>query len=276
MVEDDPRDFEPRRMIGIEFDFAMAVETEEGVGARGEIAEGREEFLFDDFAGRMIAEELEERGGAEDFLGERVELGIDHAGLGFAKREEGVVKARSIGGADGENKKMVEDAIEERLRDGDGDVGLEVVGAEFADLFDIAPEGGDGLGLEGPSHEFANADEVAVEVARPEERELLDPAVVFADLGNGSFDIGERFEAERDAFEVEVDSVLIAVDVVVEHAEPFALEGREAHEAKRVGEGAVETVFDEVPREGSDGSGETFGGFVTGPAGRDGGDGPGL
>lgn len=69
---------------------------------------------------------------------------------------------------------------------------------------------------------------------------------------------------------------MVAVDVVVEHAEPFALEGWEAHEAEGISEGAVKTVFDEIPSKGSDGGGEAFGGFVASPAGRDGGDGTGL
>ena len=66
---------------------------------------------------------------------------------------------------------------------------------------------------------------------------------------------------------------MIAVDVVVVHAEPFTLKGREAHKAKREGEGAVETVIDEIPGEGSDGGGETLGGFIAGPARWNGGDG---
>lgn len=126
------------------------------------------------------------------------------------------------------------------------------------------------------SHEFADADEVVIEIAGPEEGDLLNPAIIFANARDRGFELGERFETERDAFKVEIDGVLIAVDVVIEHAEPFALKGREAHEAKREGERAVETVIDEVPSERSDGGGETLGGFVAGPAGRDGGDGAGL
>ena len=236
VVEDDPGDVDPSRVVGVEFDFAMAVQAEEGVEARGKVAEGRKEFLFDDFAGSVIAEELEERGSAENFFGEGIEFGVDHAGLGFAEGEERIVETGGIGGPDGEDEEMVKDAMKDGLRDGDGDVGLKVVGAEFADFFDVTPEGGNGLGLEGPGHEFADADEVAVEVAGPEEGEFLDPTVIFADLGNGGFDIGERFEAERDAFEVKVDGVLVSVDVVVEHAEPFALERRETHQAERVSE----------------------------------------
>jgi hypothetical protein len=91
-------------------------------------------------------------------------------------------------------------------------------------------------------------------------------------VGNGGFEFGKRFETERHALEVEVHGVLIAVDVVIEHAEPFALKGREAHEAKRKGEGAMEAVFDEIPGERSDGDGEAFGGFVAGPARGNGGD----
>lgn len=162
------------------------------------------------------------------------------------------------------------------MRDGDGDVGLEIVGAEFADFFDVVPENRDGLGFDGLSHEFADADEVMIEIARPEEGDFLDPAVVFADVRDGGFELGERFEAERNAFEVKIDGVLVAVDVVIEHGEPFALEGWEAHEAEGVGEGAVKTFFDEIPGERSDGGGETLGGFVAGPARGNGGDGTGL
>lgn len=86
------------------------------------------------------------------------------------------------------------------MSDGDSDVGLEIVGAELANFLDVVPQSRNGLGLKGPGHEFADADEVAIKVAGPEEGEFLDPTVVFADLGNGGFNIGERFETERDAF----------------------------------------------------------------------------
>ena len=276
MVEDDPGDFDPGGVVGVKFDFAVAVNAEEGVEVCGEFAEGREEFLFDEVAGVVFAEELEESGGAANFLGEGIEFGVDHAGFGFAEGEEGVVKARRVRGADSDDEEMVEDAVEERLRDGNGDVGLEIVGAEIADFLDVAPKSGDGLGFEWTSHEFADADEVVVEIAGPEERDFLNPAVIFADVGNGGFELGEGFETERHALEVEIDGVLIAVDVVIKHAEPFALKGREAHEAKRKGERAVEAVLDEVPGERSDGGGETLGGFVAGPARGNGGDGAGL
>ena len=276
VVQDGPGDFEPCGVVGIEFDFAMAVEAEEGVEARGEIAKGRQELLFDDFARRMIAKKLEESGSAENFFGKGVQFGIDHAGFGFAESEQGIVEARSVSGTDGENEEVVENAMEQGLRYGDGDVGLEIVGAEFANFLYVVPEGRDGLRLEGTSHEFANADEIAVEIAGPEEGEFLNPAVIFAHVRDSGFDIGERCEAERDAFEVEIDGVLVTVDVVMEHAEPFALKGREAHEAEGVGEGTMETVLDEIPGKRSDGGGKTFGGFVAGPARRDGGNGAGL
>jgi len=236
VVEDDPGDFDPGGVVGVKFDFAVAVNAEEGVEVGGEFAEGREEFLFDEVAGVVFAEELKESRSAADFLGEGIEFGVDHAGFGFAEGEEGVVQARRVGGAYGDDEEVVEDAVEKRLRDGDGDVGLEIVGAEITDFLDVAPESGDGLGFEWTSHEFADADEVVVEIAGPEERDFLNPAVIFADVGDGGFELGERFETERHALEVEIDSVLIAVDVVIEHCEPFALERRETHEAERVGE----------------------------------------
>ena len=167
MVEDDPGDLDPGGMVGVEFDFAVAVDTEESVEMGGEIAEGREKFLLDEVTGVVLAEELEESGNAANFLGEGIEFGVDHAGFGFAEGEEGIVKARRVRGAYGDDEEMVEDAVEERLRDGDGDVGLEIVGAEIADFLDVAPESGDGFGFEQTSHEFADADEVVVEVAGP-------------------------------------------------------------------------------------------------------------
>jgi hypothetical protein len=95
-------------------------------------------------------------------------------------------------------------------------------------------------------------------------------------MGESSFELREGFEAEGNAVEIKLDGVLVAVDVVVVHAEPLAEKGREAHEVKRKSEGAVESVFDEVPGEGSDGGGETFGRFVAGPARGNGSDGAGL
>ena len=276
MVEDDPGDFDPGGVVGVEFDFAVAVDAEKGIEVGGEFAEGREKFLLDEVARVVFAEELEKSGSAEDFLGEGIEFGVDHAGFGFAKGEKRVVQTWRVGGADGDEEEMVEDAVEERLRDGNGDVGLEIVGTEIADFLDVIPESGDGLGFERTRHEFADADEVVIEVARPEHGNFLDPAIVFPDVRDGGFELGEGFETERHALEVEVDGVLIAVDVVVKHSEPLALERREAHEAKRIGEGAMEAVFDEVPGERSDGAGETLGGFVAGPARGNGGDGAGL
>ena len=105
------------------------------------------------------------------------------------------------------------------------------------------------------SHEFADADEVVIEIAGPQEGKFLDPAIIFAEVGESSFELGEGFEPKRNAVEVELDGVLVAEDVVIVHAEPFAEEGREAHEAKRESEGAVEAVFDEIPGEGRDGGG---------------------
>lgn len=102
MVQNDPGNFDPGGMIGVEFDFAMAVDAEEGLEMRGEFAEGREVLLLDEIAGRIIAEELEETGSATNFLGEGVEFSVDHAGLGFTEGEEGVVEAGRVGGADGE------------------------------------------------------------------------------------------------------------------------------------------------------------------------------
>jgi len=115
-----------------------------------------------------------------------------------------------------------------------------------------------------------------IEIAGPAERKLLNPAIALAEEGESGFELGKRVEGERDALEIEVHGVLIAVDVMVEHAEPFALERRESHKTERVGEGAVEAVFDEVPGERSDGGGETLGGLVAGPARGNGGDGAGL
>jgi hypothetical protein len=95
-------------------------------------------------------------------------------------------------------------------------------------------------------------------------------------MRESGFELSEGFEAEGNAVEIKLDGVLVTVDVVVVHAEPFSLKRREAHEAKRKGEGAVEAFIDEIPGEGSDGGGETLGGFVASPARGDGGDGAGL
>lgn len=276
VVEDDPGNFDPGGVIGVEFDFTMAVDAEEGIEVRGKFAKGRQVFLLDEVAGRMVAEKLEESRSAMNFRGEGVEFGVDHAGLGFAEGEEGVVEAWGVGRADGEDEEMVENAMEERLGDGDGDVGLEIVSAEFADFLDVIPENGDGLGFDGVSHELADADEIVIEIAGPEERNFLDPAIIFTDVRDGRFELREGFETERDALEVKIDGVLVAVDVVIEHGEPFALERWETHETKRKGEGAVEAIFDEIPSERSDGSGETLGGFIASPARGNGADGTGL
>ena len=87
MVENDPGDFDPGGVVGVEFDFAVAVDAEEGVETGGEVAEWRKEFLFDEVAGVVFAEELEESGSAKDFLGEGIEFGVDHSGFGLAESE---------------------------------------------------------------------------------------------------------------------------------------------------------------------------------------------
>jgi len=152
------------------------------------------------------------------------------------------------------------------LGDGDGNIGLEIARAELADFLDVIPENGDGFGFDGAGQELADADQILIQVARPEEGEFLNPAVVLAEEREGSFEFGKSVEGERNAFEIEIDGVLVAVNVVVKHGEPFALERREAHQTKRVSEGAVETVFNEFPGERCDRGGETLGGFVAGPA----------
>ena len=158
MVEDDPGDFKPGGMVGVEFDFAMAVDAEEGLEAIGEFAERRKKLLLDDEVGRMLAEKLEKSGSAANFFGERVEFGVDHAGFGFAVREKGIVEEVGVLGADGEGEEIVEQAMEESLGDGDGDVGLEIACADFANFLDVIPESGNGLGFDRTSHEFADAD----------------------------------------------------------------------------------------------------------------------
>ena len=165
VIEDDPGEFQPSGMVGIKFDFAVTVMTEEGFEVKREIAEGREKLLLDDFAGRVIAKELEKSGSGTNFPGEREQFGVDQTGLGFAEGEKRIVKARGVRWADGEDEEMVEEAMEKRLCDGNGDVWLEIVGAEFADIFDKVPEIGERLGFEGMSHELADADEIVVEVA---------------------------------------------------------------------------------------------------------------
>jgi hypothetical protein len=167
VVENDPGKFEPGGMVGVEFNFAMAVMAEEGFEVEREIREGKEKILVDNFPGRVTAEKLEESGGGTNFVGEREKFGVDETGFRFAEGEKGIVKTRCVGGAHGEGEEMVEKAVKKRLGDGNGDVRLEIVGAELANAFDKVPEIGERLGFEGMGHELADADEVVVEIARP-------------------------------------------------------------------------------------------------------------
>jgi len=101
VVQDYPRDFLPRGMVGVEFDFAVAMEAKEGFKVIGEVAERRQKFLFDDEGRGVLAKKLEQGGSAADFFGEGVELGVNHAGFGFAEGEECVVETIGVVGADG-------------------------------------------------------------------------------------------------------------------------------------------------------------------------------
>ena len=131
--------------------------------------------------------------------------------------------------------------------------------AVLVDVENKGPDTGQVFFVERFGHKLADLQEVVIQIARPEDRQLLHPTVLLPQPRNQHFRIGQGLYGERRALEVKFHRVLISVDIVAVHSKPLSVERRKTHQPKGVVKRAVKTAFHKVPRQRSDGIGKTFG-----------------
>ena len=169
---------------------------------------------------------------------------VDGTGFGFDDADEAVEGVLGSGGVK-QVKDVTQDAVEQGLRERDGDVRQEVGGAEVVNVLQDAPAFGEGFAGVVDGVVAAKFEQVVVKVVHPAGRQFADPGVarktaVF-DEGVEAGGVAQR--CKRQASGIDAHGVLVAVDVAVFFAEPRVIQRRQPHQREGVIKRLVEARF---------------------------------
>ena len=152
---------------------------------------------------------------------------VDGTGFGLNDADEAVEGVLGSGGVK-QVKDVTQDAVEQGLRERDGDVWQEVGGTEVVNVLQDAPAFGEGLAGVVNGVVAAKFEQVVVKVIHPAGRQFADPGVVreAAAFDEGIEAGGVAQRCKRQASGIDAHGVLVAVDVAVFFAEPRVVQRR--------------------------------------------------
>ncbi len=200
-------------------------------------------------------------------LRELVQLAIDHGRLRFTAGHQPIEDLQRALAPHGHRHQAVERAVQERLGNGDGDVGQKVLGRRLLDVENVPPKLHGREAFQPYGRKAARAEQEAIQIPRPSHGQVGHPGISLAQQGDFLLQLFERPGSHRPVGRQQLHGVLIAVDVMMERLEPVFFEGRQAHQVQRMGQGFPEHGAEEVPGEGRHRIRESLGRLVARIAG---------
>ena len=166
-----------------------------------------------------------------DVLGHFKQFFVDDASLRLAIGHEAVEELARVGAQD-QLQQPMQQVMQRGVRDGDGNVRLEILCALAVHAQHEIPHTLHILLIKRFSQELADLDQVVVQFTQPDHRQLLHPAKLLAQARNDGLQLLKGRDHEWRTTQVKINRVLVTVNVMIVPAKPFSVERRKTHQSE--------------------------------------------